>query len=489
FDQPGGTLVFLVLAALLVAASGSGAAHHAATGTTTGARATGRGRRTRGGATHARFGRTRGTTRTGSTTSCTGTHALGRTGGRTTATTGRAEPARRGRATQFAAVGRRPASGGPAHRPDRPHRPESGTARAGTRGGHARRRGVGRRARARQLALPGRPTRHRRRRHTRRSTPATAGQAADMARTATAGHRRATTRTTRIPRSTRRIRRTTRNIDHPGAAADTALVAGTGGEGRRLGERGLLRRGLVEVLVIGVHHLHGLLVGRVSLLPGLHGLVECADRVERVVLDRRPEVLHQPVGLDRLGHRVLRTLGRVRLRIRRLRGQLGVRGVRIRPRRHLVEVAERVLGGVTLPLVTRLTHTLVRPLRQPIQNAPDLREDLRHLVYLTRVQVRGHEALQLGVLATLVVLVRATQPLQNLRFLGELLDLLLVHPRRASVRDQLTHPQRTERAVHRRALRLVHRFALLRRQFRTVGVRGPGAHRALGTVAAVAGLR
>src|SRR5690606_11107886 len=115
FDQPGGTLVFIVLAALLVAASGTGAAHHAATGTTTGARATGRGRHTRRRATHARFGRTRGTPRAGST-AC-GAHALGRTGGRTTATTGRVEPAGRGRATQFAAVGRRLASGGPTHRP------------------------------------------------------------------------------------------------------------------------------------------------------------------------------------------------------------------------------------------------------------------------------------------------------------------------------------------------------------------------------------
>src|SRR5690606_1747280 len=303
---PGGTLVFLVLAALLVAASGSGAAHHAATGTTTGARATGRGRRTRRRATHARFGRTRGTTRTGSTTSCTGAHALGRTGGRTTATTGRAEPARRGRTTQLAAVGRRPASGGPAHRPDRPHGPESGTARAGTRGGHARRRGVGRRARARQLALPGRPTRHRRRRHTRRSAPATAGQAADIARTATAGHRRATTRTTRIPRSTRRIRRTTRNIDHPGALEPGSVAAAGTAELRGRGEGRLFRGGFVEVLVVGAHHLRGFLVGPVGLLPGFHGLVERADRVERVLLDRRPEVLHQPVGLDRLGHRVVR---------------------------------------------------------------------------------------------------------------------------------------------------------------------------------------
>src|SRR5690606_15688303 len=307
---------------------GSGAAHHAACGATTGAGATGRRRGTgcRAGTAHA-LTDTGGAPGTGCAAGGPSTaHALGRAGGRTTTTAGRAEPARRGRTAQLAAVGRGPASRrAPGDRSNRPHATEP--TRTGTRGGHPRGRRVRCRARARHLALAGRTTRHRGRRghHTRRVTPTTARQVAHSARTATTRDRRPTTGTTRIPRSARRIRRTTRDVDDPGTAADTALVPGTGREGRRLRERRLLGGGLVEVLVVGVHDLRGLLVGRVGLLARFHGLVERADRVQRVVLDRGPEVLHQPVGLDRLGHRVLRRLGGVGLRIRRLRRQLRVR--------------------------------------------------------------------------------------------------------------------------------------------------------------------
>src|SRR5690606_1246058 len=172
------------------------------------------------------------------------------------------------------------------------------------------------------------------------------------------------------------------------AAAPVAATAVTArvelrrlGKHRRLGDRGVGR-----LLEIG-GHLRGLLVRLPALLLLLHRFGHDLDGFERIALRPRPRHLVLPGERNRLRHRVLEALRRVRLSRNYLGRQLRVLRRCLAIPGQLIAVRSRRFTRVALPRTAQSRHGTRDSLVHPFVRGFQIRVNCRYAANGTRVVV------------------------------------------------------------------------------------------------------